>query len=922
MDGSVDSKLKAQRDELERRKEALLAKRNALNSKQGGGGGQTASTSSSSCTTQPPAAAAAPAGSGSKPVVPSRAPPVPSRSMPSASARKEGVLALPAGAAKEGEVPQVSHNLKEAVPQVSFSLKDVFGFGGGGGGAHDGVEREKERGRREAVPLGKSSRETACEGSSGQGHRGGGASVAAAPPGREDDGSNLGGREIEQERDLKEAHEAKTRAEREFEDMMAQQEAVLASTRDELERERKALIDKDQFAEEIGEELVRARQELDSYLEENERVTRERDAAVREVQEIKRQREGEEAARLGGRRDDEADVAGLSSQIDEARREASKAKEGLRKCMGELEELKSQRGASASSPSSAEVALYASEAMCSSLSSESAALAREVEALQGQLEAAARREQWAEEAVGEAKAKVAAMEAVHAEALRLAREAEAGKVAERDTSIAELRQELESAQQRGEGEKVLAEGVRAKLEAALEIANLDLEIIREEKDASSLAAIASAVGEGGGSINAAALQAGIIKMYERMRMLEREMAPTDRNIGIGDGASTGASNLSYETQTLQHEIARLREELEQFEEYKLVSGEMEQAFVESERQLRQELLQMQDNCTRLEVLKAGLLQKIEDMNEKMYERGSRVQEVSMAVFDQDQSTRMRIAEKKVGALLCALAREREQLIVSRMIVDLQTPTCIDDLQLANCAGWMIGLSGALYLMLSMISEKRASNDLQEAWHVAQADVSKAVEVWERVMAAAWVGGKDIMSSMQRFQLEVQEAKKIVMTVCTRGASLIAEEDLKMVRECVSFVERASQVVRSLLSAEEWSSLSLSPDALGAARSLTDVGSTECLIQMPGDLQSRKHEITAETKRQAGLQEQLEILKRDLRDVGVTLREKDEELLALSLQAQMSQHTAATVSVEAEFEALKSEYENFKKDAEEAFQKCV
>ena len=75
---NVDAKLKAQRDELERRKEALLAKRSALSAKSQGGGPSSVSSSSS----------AAAAGTAHKPAVPARAPPVPSRVALTAAAKQ------------------------------------------------------------------------------------------------------------------------------------------------------------------------------------------------------------------------------------------------------------------------------------------------------------------------------------------------------------------------------------------------------------------------------------------------------------------------------------------------------------------------------------------------------------------------------------------------------------------------------------------------------------------------------------------------------------------------------------------------------------------------------------------------------------------------------------------------------------------
>jgi len=65
--------------------------------------------------------------------------------------------------------------------------------------------------------------------------------------------------------------------------------------------------------------------------------------------------------------------------------------------------------------------------------------------------------------------------------------------------------------------------------------------------------------------------------------------------------------------------------------------------------------------------------------------------------------------------------------------------------------------------------------------------------------------------------------------------------------------------------------------------------SECeAVVLPAELQSRMAEIKAEMDRQATQMLQLDTLKRELRDKGVTLRERDEEIVALSLQVQMLQ----------------------------------
>ena len=135
---ALDAKLKQQRDELEKRKEALLAKRSALKGAQGDSRSAVTVTGAASSATTTSAARSTSASSAPvpKPTVPSRAPPVPSRGK--ALPGKEvggGSEGGSSTATRRGDMEAASRSSDaNKVQEVSFSLKSFLGSGDGGGG--------------------------------------------------------------------------------------------------------------------------------------------------------------------------------------------------------------------------------------------------------------------------------------------------------------------------------------------------------------------------------------------------------------------------------------------------------------------------------------------------------------------------------------------------------------------------------------------------------------------------------------------------------------------------------------------------------------------------------------------------------------------------------------------------------------------
>ena len=582
------------------------------------------------------------------------------------------------------------------------------------------------------------------------------------------------------------------------------------------------------------------------HLEENEKLRRERDAALLDLEKMADEKKG----------------------LSDA---AASPSEG---CADQVLSLKA--------------ALSESQAQFLLKSDEAASLASQIETLRSEMQAVKAQSshalEEAERQRKEADEKLQAQVAVHAEALRLAKEAEAGKVRDKDESVKRLQKELELAKdelRKGKGEEGIAQGLRIQieeLEGALEIARLDLEISAEEKEEA---------------------------VYAMQVAIEREQAVEDD----------------------------------------LAARDVE--------------------CARLEAMNAGLLQRAAGLEAKL--RGKAMGEgspsESQVMADASSAWAVsvegcrgcealreesRASSKRSSSLLKMLTSAREELLIAKMILLLQPVDIIGphasetqdaNGKLACCAASIVGFGGLLMLTHSMVSvgeddvmggrgrdgtaEEEEGQEGQEERMATRALVSKTLGVWERIMAAAWDGSRKVMESMTRFQGEMQEARKVLLVVCGRGTVGMGQEELERVRECVGFVDRVSQMVKSMLSEDEWSNISLAPQLanLLGFMSCQGQGPEEYGSMLPCGLREKRLELQEEARVQASVKEQLEMRKRELRDMGVLLRDKEEELLALSLRVQMSREAPnAPSNAQAQLSALRSEYETYKKEAEEALEK--
>jgi hypothetical protein len=583
------------------------------------------------------------------------------------------------------------------------------------------------------------------------------------------------------------------------------------------------------------------------HLEENEKLRRERDAALLDLEKMANEKKGL------------ADAATFRTK-------------------GDADQVLSLKAA-----------LSESQAQCLLKSDEAASLASQIETLRSEVQAVKAQSshalEEAERRRKEADEKLQAQIAVHAEGLRLAKEAEAGKVRDKDESLRRLQRELELAKEesrKGKGEQGIAQGLRSQieeLEGALEIARLDLEISAEEKEEA-----------------VHAMQVA----REREQAVEDEMAARDAQ------------------------------------------------------------------CARLEAVNAGLLQRAADLEARLGGKAMREGSTWESQVMSDASSaravsvegcrgcealreESRASSKRSSSLLKMLTSAREELLVAKMMLLLQ-PVDIGPLasetqdvngKLASCAASIVGFGGLLMLTHSMLSvsagedgvmggrgqdETAGGEEGQEGRMATCAQVSKTLGAWERIMAAAWDGSRKVVELMMRFQGEMQEARKVLLDVCGRGMGCMGgtgQEELELVRECVGFVDRVSQMVRSVLSEDEWSHLSLAPKLanLLGFMSCQGQGQEECGSVLPCGLREKRLELEEEARVQASIKEQLEMKKRELRDIGVLLRDKDDELLALSLRVQMSREAPnAPSNAQAQLSALRSEYETYKKEAEEALEK--